>query len=634
MNNDGLDDFIAVHREENRIELFLSNRADSSYRSISLSVQYYTDRALIGDISNDKIADILCYGKLSTGITVFPGRGNGVFSPARKLFDDVPVSDVSLLALNGDNITDISLHNWLTNQTIVYLGLGKMKFAEQSVLSFAQDTVKTYFGDFNSDQLADVAVYSTQQRTIQILDGDGLGNFSFAQSIAMRSSLQAIEGGTFRTGTSTDLFVHGAPSDGVSIVINKGEGFFYDEIPFGTVPAASHVQRGDLNGDGLDDVLVMTGDSTYAIYWNSRTAETAPAKIVRYAVGAQPLQIYVNDLNNDGNDDLVISNSGSATVSVLISAPNGLSGPVTVETAEQPANVALYGRTDTSQTFYTVHPESQRISLITFRPDPADGKFAPDEVEQFSIPLPGKPMTVLPDVSFMEKGISLYVFMTGERNTMIFYRQVKGTKFATKSLLPLIPSHMIMATINDLNFDGKADLIYLYGDERQRRNILGITMNDSTGEFKGNVFSVLLPDSVVRRASVFIEDVNGDHIKDIVLCTVPGNTLRWSRGRADGSFERFEMIVEAGIIHSAEQIQLYDMDNDGITDIVFLTQSDRQLVWRKGRGNGRFAPEKTITALPENASFRCGDFNGDNAVDVAWTEQSHSTLVIHYGVLE
>lgn len=632
INNDGLDDIVVVHRDMNTIEVFLSRRQDSSYSAHVFPVNFYPERAVIGDISNDRIPDIVTFGKLSSGLSVLQGKGNGTFHPQRIIFENIPISDCALIALNGDNIPDIAIHNWLTNETSIHLGLGKLKFTEQTVLSFAQDTVRSVFSDLTGDGIADVAVLSIQNSSVQILDGDGLGNFSFAQAIPVSSLSYDICVSSFASPRSSDLLIYTNTANTMSLLLNRTDGTFYDEIVFGTGNKPATVLAGDVNGDGESEVITFDAASKrYSIFWNSGTVGPGGGTSQEFAAGQFPSNLYVNDISGDGFDDIVVSNGGSSTISILRSTGRSFAGQLSIETPEKPVSVSLYARSDTSITLYTSHRENPKVSLYSLRKEKDSLTTLFGDLEQFSIPLPDKPMNVLPDVSYMQRGISLYAFMSSAPNAISFYQQVKGTRFLAKSLVPLVPSKIAYSTINDLNFDGKTDLLYVYSDAATNGSLLGVTLNDTSGEFKGKVFSFVLSDSSIRRAFLFVDDLNGDQLKDCLLYSAPGNTLRLALGRRNDVFGSFKEIADSISVKGPEDIQLYDVNNDGILDIIYFERASSTLWTYRGRGNGTFVLRRKLSEIPEESTFRCGDFNGDGVIDIVYTNPTGHTVTVIYG---
>jgi len=632
INNDGLDDIVLVHREQNQIEVLLSNRSDSTYTSALYTVGYYPEKIIIGDITNDQIPDIICYGKLSSGISVLQGKGNGTFREARTLFPGIPVGDFSIVKLNNDGIADIVIQNWLTNEVAFYFGTGNLKFSEQTVLSFGADSVSIVYADFNNDEVTDVAFASTQHKTIQIYHGDGLGSFNFSQTVTLFTAFQTMTTGAIQSPTTIDIIGGNIERNLFSLFLNRGDGSFYDEIIYGVDSTVSRVLIGDINGDGLSDALLI-GDSrtAYSIIWNEKTIFPGAYDQYSLAVGKTPNNLFVTDLNGDGLDDIIVSNENSSTISMLMSKGRNFAGQISVEIPGDPASVSLYAKNDTSLIFFTSHHRNPKISLVSLiRMKDSLASLAGD-VESYSIQLPERPVTVLPDISYLQKGISLYAFMSSATNAIVFYQQVKGTRFLAKSLVPLIPSKIIYSTISDLNLDGRTDLLYVYYDAQAKNNVLGVTLNDTTGEYKGKVTSFVLPDTTIRRAFLFVDDFNGDFIKDCLLYTSPNNTLSISLGTKDTSFSNFNIVAAQSIVRSAEQIQIYDYDGDGIQDILIADRETSELSFIRGKGNGTFFAQTVIMKLPTDAIFRCGDFNGDSVPDIVYTNPNSHTVTVAYG---
>lgn len=632
LNNDGIDDVVVVHRDQNSVEVLFSRRADSSYSSKIFPVNFYPERALIGDITGDRIPDIISYGKLSSGLSILQGRSGGRFLPFRTAFENIPVSDCALIALNGDAVPDVALHNWLTNETTIHLGLGKLKFSEQTVLSFAQDTVRTVFTDLTGDNISDVAVLSLQNSTVQILHGDGLGNFSFAHITPLAALSYGLTAGALVSANRTDLLVFDTALRSLSLLINRGDGSFYDEVVYGAGAERSTVLVTDMNGDGRKDVAVLTaGDRNYSVLWNAPSQQEPSASSRTLAVGASPSNLYVGDITSDGLDDIVVSNEGTSTVSILASNGPSFSGQLTLETPASPVSVSLYAKSDSGLTLYTAHREDPSVALYGLRREKDSLTSLVGDVEQFSIALPEKPVNVLPDVSYMQKGISLYAFMSTAPNAIVFYQQVKGTRFLAKSLVPLVPSRIAYSTINDLNYDGKTDLLYVTAGNGTKASTLGVTMNDSTGEFKGKVFSYAVADSMLKRALVLVDDFNGDQRKDCLLYSAPEQSLRLALGTGEAMFGPFEIVIDSIVIGAAEQLQVYDVENDGIPDLLYLNKENGTLSQYRGKGNGRFGRERFIASLPSGSVFRWGDFNGDGAADLVYTEPNGINVRVEYG---
>ena len=124
-----------------------------------------------------------------------------------------------------------------------------------------------------------------------------------------------------------DLIVANYGSNTVSVLLNTTAPgattpSFATQQTFATGGYPYSVTAADVNGDGLPDLIVANyGSKTVSVLLNTTApGATTPSFATQqtFATGTQPVSVTVADVNGDGMPDLIVANNGSNTVSVLL----------------------------------------------------------------------------------------------------------------------------------------------------------------------------------------------------------------------------------------------------------------------------------------------------------------------------
>jgi hypothetical protein len=114
-------------------------------------------------------------------------------------------------------------------------------------------------------------------------------------------------------------------SGDLSVLINSGDGSFSAATSYATAPYPVSINAGDFNGDGKLDLVTadigpysngyISGDGFVSVL--SGNGDGTFQAAVNYPVGTVPHSVAVGDLNQDGLLELVVANAYSNTISVL-----------------------------------------------------------------------------------------------------------------------------------------------------------------------------------------------------------------------------------------------------------------------------------------------------------------------------
>src|SRR5262249_23177537 len=113
------------------------------------------------------------------------------------------------------------------------------------------------------------------------------------------------------------------------VLLSNGDGSFQDAQTFDVGSGPSGVAAADLDGNGVKDLVVTNqGDGTVSVLLLEDDAGTLSVKDqqtidVGSGSGSQPYGVALADLNGDGRPDLATANFEDDTVTVLLADPDG-----------------------------------------------------------------------------------------------------------------------------------------------------------------------------------------------------------------------------------------------------------------------------------------------------------------------
>lgn len=187
--------------------------------------------------------------------------------------------------------------------------------------------------DLNGDGVLDNITVGSLTSSVRVNIGNGDGTFAQGSYFNL-SSVSSVSTGDF----NGDGFVDFVGGNGVNAVAfqNNGDGTFSISSSFSAATGITAVALADLDGDGKDD-LVYSDSSNRVITRLSIGSGTFGAAAT-YTLSNNINTITTGDLNGDGRTDLALSYgsypAGAPTVAVLLANGNGsLKAPTVISSA-------------------------------------------------------------------------------------------------------------------------------------------------------------------------------------------------------------------------------------------------------------------------------------------------------------
>jgi len=259
------------------------------------------------------LADTRGNGSLDV-IGVGYGAINVLFGAANGTFHQGPTSQVgtadiispTAADLDGDGRTDIVFSGYLNNQgaTGVGVSLGNGDGTFQSAVTYPAGTDRfignLVTGDFNGDGILDAV--TAGESGIWLFIGKGGGIFNPGVLIPVPTDGQGGQVAAARFNHDGNLDLAVTTPTGFAILLGNGDGTFQPPEEFTTPAKAAWIAVGDLNLDGLPDVVLVTSLSSSSAYLNNGGGGfTGPMEVSLPTYGP----IAIADVNGDGIPDLV-----------------------------------------------------------------------------------------------------------------------------------------------------------------------------------------------------------------------------------------------------------------------------------------------------------------------------------------
>jgi hypothetical protein len=157
--------------------------------------------------------------------------------------------------------------------------------------------------------------------TVGVLLGNGDGTFAPGGTFATGPDPTSIALADLRGNGTLDVvtanFTFGGATGTVSVLLGNGDGTFQAKQDYAVGANPHNVQVADLDGDGHPDIVVTNRSSnSVSVLLGNGDGTFQPHQ--DFATGAGPFSVAVGDFNGDGLPDLATANGDAGTVSVLL----------------------------------------------------------------------------------------------------------------------------------------------------------------------------------------------------------------------------------------------------------------------------------------------------------------------------
>ncbi|MEO9474425.1 MAG: LamG-like jellyroll fold domain-containing protein [Cyclobacteriaceae bacterium] len=253
-------------------------------------------------------------------------------------------NELAIADFDGDGLDDVALCNTGLEEVVVYSNsssTSSLSFTAAASLTMTNDPIYVTAVDLNNDGLPDLVAAGTDnfdgthsiKAFLNTSAGSGSFSFSAGQSYEVSSIPNHVEAADMDGDGLDDIVVTVGVSNHFSIFRNLSSGSTvsfatrFDVSTSNTSPNDLALSDLDLNGK-TDILIVNSGSDNIEIFRNNSTVGTLDfTSITQYATGSTPWHLVVDDFNADGYEDVAVSLLGTNSIRVfgnLASGPGSL----------------------------------------------------------------------------------------------------------------------------------------------------------------------------------------------------------------------------------------------------------------------------------------------------------------------
>ena len=533
---------------------------------------------------------------------------------------------VALGDLNNDQNVDIVVANSGNNTIGIFFSKTDGTFQDQQLYSTGLESrpYSVVVNHFNNDTYLDIAVANYGINNIKIFFGNADKSFIKEQTFSLGSSRPyCITTADFNKDNRMDIATANYGTDNIGILLGGDNGHFQDPLTFSTAydsrPCSLAVD--DLNNDGqLDIVVANCGTNNIGIFFgygngtfrNQETYTTLPK--------SNPSSVTIADFNNDNQLDIAVANNGTGKILIFLGYGNGsFQAQTSYSTGldSHPQFIAV-GKLDEDNILdlIVVDSENDWIHILLGYGNGSFAKITTYDAISDSSPL----CTAVSDFNQDNRSDIVVVAKYGTYNVFVLIDYFIRPSARQVTYPDKTTGVVNRVTVGDLNNDQILDIIYAGPYS------LSTLIGSGSGTFDEGVTYRTINNS--RLSCMRVIDVNNDNQTDIVVANTDADSIGVFLGYGNGTFTTTNA-YSTGENSKPYWIAVGDFNHDNIFDIVSANYGSNTIGVLLGNGDGAFL---LVTIYPIDVGFHplsvaVGELNNDKYLDIVVVNEDNYVVV-------
>ncbi len=599
-NGDGEADLLFINQVAGEVAIsYGQNYKYSALDSIGSFTANNLSDIVIGDFNKDGKIDIAAsvYG---TGIVLYQNNG-GSFTQSSK-------STMAGHLASGTFLSD-------TMTLIVYNTADSKLYYSDPGWNFTQiDQLGGIAGlrpaNLNTDKYMDFVAYNTDTIFEYVYDSTAANFYVVKKLILPADKISKIYALDYENDGDDDLAVlyHQDTYYYVSLFLNMdGQGemskeqMLYQNSDF----MFYDISINDYNLDGLMDIVLSEKSDQISYLKNAAKSEAFRAEPVSDATGRYAL---VEDINNDGKLDIILSNSDKSEIDYLLNTGNGNFDTKFLTGLSNPYGL-IYADMDGDGTKDVVAGSIGLDSMYMV-------KLAAGQVVSSQWSLFGMVYPTIFDFGDIDGDGDVDLVVGSQATDQIVWYPNDGSAGATASLNSISTTADSVQCVRVADIDGDGDL-----------DVVSASANDNKVSWYPNDAGSFQTENTISTTSkgakyIILADMNGDSYIDVVSVSQLDSTVEVFYNDGTGSFTNSILVTDSAVnVNSAD---VADVDGDGLPDVYVATPYS--IVIYKN-DSSFFEYYRDVTQNAQNSKFiRAFDYDGDGDFDVLSLEDSNVVI--------
>ena len=266
----------------------------------------------LADLDGDGDLDLVVGDDQLGRIGVRFNDGSGRFGPSMDYTVDYDAQDIALRDVTGDGTLDLLAASW-NSSVKLFRGLGGGRFGLQERASNPTTPVAIELADLDRDGDPDL-ITGGEDNMIRTYLNDGTGTFVGPTSLLGLDNYYDVAVADLDRDGGLDIVT----TDSITTltVLHHTAALTWAPAPIQVASGATGIAIADWNGDGILDLATAATSGSVELLLGDGSATTWTSRLVD--VGPAPVWLAEDDLDRDGDRDLVVTQIDGGSISVLI----------------------------------------------------------------------------------------------------------------------------------------------------------------------------------------------------------------------------------------------------------------------------------------------------------------------------